>query len=169
MTEVTSQDVGINTDTLDTDSQNGWTWDDTWDTGASKKKSWVPKLLAEKNAAQREADELRAELESLKANSISKDNLDETLELLTEKKMVISSLDEDKIEEFNTLSQQNPNLKPSQIAKLMDVQMESSQPNRLSMPWNTPASLKKRQTLSDKSDEELRAWAIEELNALLGR
>ena len=48
--------------------------------------------------------------------------------------MVISSLDEDKIEEFNTLSQQNPNLKPSQIAKLMDVQMESSQPNRLSMP-----------------------------------
>ena len=171
MSEHDSQTAGTNADELDTNTQvNAPSDADTTDDGASKKKSWVPKILAEKNAAIKEAEDLRAELESLKANSISKDNLDATLELLNEEKNVLSNLDEDGLEKYNAMKEdaKYKSLRPNEIAQLMWVTRDSSQPNKLSIQWNTPASFKKKATIADASDEDLRAGAEEELRAMLG-
>ena len=47
--------------------------------------------------------------------------------------------------------------------------MQTSQTNKLSINWNTPASFKQHQTMADKSVDELRAGAEEELRAMLGQ
>ena len=171
MTEVTSQDAGINADTVDTetpvtDNQMG-------DDGATKKKSGVPKLLADKNAALQEVEALRQQLDELKSNSISKDNLEAEIELRAEEKNVLVNLDEEGLEKYNAMKEdaRYASLRPSEIAKLMDVQMETSNTtntNRLSISGTTPASIKKQKTLQEKSMEELRVGAEQELRELLG-
>jgi len=164
MSEVTSQDAGINADVLDVDTPVADNGADT----ASKKKTGVPKLLADKNAAIAQVESLQAEFDAYKANSVSKDNLGETLDLMKETNDVMSYIGEDKLEAYNSMKESNPNLRPWQIATLLGIQMDTSQPNKLSISWNTPASFKKKQTMADKSTDELRIGAEDELRAMLG-
>ena len=117
MSEVTSQDAGINADTLDIDTPVTNSWDDM----ASKKKTGVPKLLADKNAAMAQVESLQAEFDAYKANSVSKDNLGETLGLMNETNEVMGYIGEDKLDAYNSMKESNPNLRPSQIATLLGV------------------------------------------------
>ena len=107
MSEVTSQDAGINADVLDVDTPVTPGADT-----ASKKKTGVPKLLADKNAAIAQVESLQAEFDAYKANSVSKDNLGETLDLMKETNDVMSYIGEDKLEAYNSMKESNPNLRP---------------------------------------------------------
>lgn len=169
MSEVTSQDAGINADIGDVENQENLnTQDSSEDTASKKGKSGVPKILADKNAALREVEELRAENERLKNSTMDESKLEEALGRINERKEVISNLSEEQILEYNDMASQNPNLNPKQIARLIGAELEPKNSRLNSMPWQTPAQLRQKQTLQDKDDATITQWAENELREMLG-
>jgi len=169
MSEVMSQDAGINADAVDVENQDIFDTQDTWEETATKKgKSGVPKILADKNAALREVEELRAENERLRNSTMDESKLEEALGRINERKEVISNLDESQMTEYNEMASQNPNLSPKQIARLIGADLEPKNSRINSMPWHTPAQLRQKQTLQDKDDATITQGAESELRVMLG-
>ena len=169
MSEVTSQDAGINADAGDVENQANLDAQDTWEDTTSKKgKSNVPKILAEKNAALKEAEDLRAENERLKSSSMDETQLESMIGRINERKEVINNLSEDQITEYNEMASNNPNLSPTQVAKLIGAELEPKNSRINSIQWNTPSKLRQKQTLQDKDDAAITQGAEDELRAMLG-
>lgn len=173
MSEVMSQDAGINADVGDVNTQdvqdNVQDTQDTWEDTASKKgKSGVPKLLAEKNAAIKRAEELEAKLAEVQNQTLDETQLEQALGRINERKEVISNLDEEQMIEYNKTASDNPNLSPKQIAKLIGADLEPKNPRLTSMPWQTPSQLRQKQTLQDKDDATITQGAEQELREMLG-
>lgn len=176
MSEVTSQDTGINVDAGDVNSQevqdNVQDTKDNWEDTASKKakgkNSNIAKIFAEKNAAIKRAEELEAKLAEVQNQTLDETQLEQALGRINERKEVISNLDEDKMTEYNEMASEYPNLSPKQIAKLIGAEIEPKNPRLTSMPWQTPSQLRQKQTLQDKDDATITQGAEQELREMLG-
>jgi len=167
--EILSPDAGINADTLDEVETPEVAEPQEKPTKAAKS---FKKILSEKNAAVKRADEAEAKLAWLDFN-------EEKVEALIQKAIAVTQVNQiknnertefqsvywdEKLAEIEWVLQEHPTLSYSEAAKLkwLDVH-KTTNPNRLSFSGNTPATLKQHKTTKDLSDDELMVWMKEEL------
>lgn len=162
-----SQDAGTSADALDTSTIETTETPET-EEGAKKGKSGIPKILAAKNEAERKVAELEAKVADLEKRTYTDEEFEAQSIRIAERNQVFSMLEEDQIEAFNAMQEEYKDLSPKQIAKLMDIKIEPSKPNNMSIPGYTPASMKKAKGIEDKSREDLYRDAKKELQDMLG-
>lgn len=175
MTHTTSQTEGINSDEVEEEVIEETT-EDTQEssdneTMATKSKSNVPKILAEKNKWKAEAEKWKAEAES-------KEFSEEKAQAMINQAIASQKAQDSKMKERNHFSdtygeenlaavdavlEQYPDLPYDAAAKIADIGVtQTSNPNKYSFAWNTPASIKKAKTTQTLSDDELRASLVNE-------
>ena len=173
MTHETSQTEGTNSDVLDeevTEAQTEDTQTAANETTETKSKSNVPKILAEKNKWKAEAEKWKAEAESKefneeKANAMIQQAIaaQKASDFKSkERNNFLESYGEENVEAVENTLKDHPSLTYEQAATIAGIGVtQTSNPNRFSSAWNTPASIKQAKTTQTLSDDELRASLVD--------
>jgi len=174
--EIKSQDAGINADTVDeetieTEVEETQT-EESKDTKATTKgKSNVPKILAEKNKWKAEAEKWKAEAESKefseeKAQALIQQAIAESKMndlKANERNNFLETYWEENLEAVESTLEQHPSLTYEQAATIAGIGFtQPSNPNKYSVAWNTPSSIRKPKTVADISDDDLKAKLVAE-------
>ena len=148
MEEIMSQVEGINSnEQVEADSQET----------TKTSKSNVPKLLAEKNAAIKRAEEAEAKLsawldmDALTSKVIEQMKAKERQEvLIKEKNVFLEQFGEESLEKVEAIRTEHQSLSYQQAAKLAWIEgMSQTNPSRLSFSWTTPSEMRSKKSFSD--------------------
>ncbi len=170
--EIKSQDSGINEDTVNEeetqeetqteDTQEEGQWDDSKTT--TKGKSNVPKILAEKNKWKAEAEKWKKEAESKEFNEDKAQAMinqaiaaqKESDFKNKERNNFLESYWEENLEAVESTLKEHPSLTYDQAATIAGLGITApSNPNKYSIAWQTPSSIRKPKTVKTISDDEL--------------
>lgn len=130
----------------------------------NKWQSKAAKLLAQRNEARKEADELAARLEKLEWRFESED----TAKAEATKNDFKASYWDEALGKAEEVLNQHPSLSLEQAYQLAWGTLQKN-PTRFSTPWRAPAALRTEKSVAEMSTADLRAQADAELNAMLWR
>jgi len=128
----------------------------------NKWQSKAIKLLAQRNEARNEAEELKARLEALENRFSTQD----TAEIASIKNSFKASYWEDALNKAQEMQNQHSSLSLEQAYQLTGWTLQKN-PTRFSTPWRTPSDLTKATTTQDLSMNDLEAAAEAELRAMI--
>lgn len=157
----------VNPETEETGAEetNTQEWLPEWETNTENKwQSKAAKLLAQRNEARREADELKSRLDNLENRFKSEDEAKNQWI----KDSFKASYWEEALEQAESVLNQHSSLSIEQAYQLAGWTLQKN-PTRFSTPWRTPADINKDKWLNDLSIDELTAAADAELRWMLWR
>ena len=172
---ITSQTEGTNSDEVDEVTAEVQTEDTQEGNAETKATNNFKKILSEKNEYKREVEDLKAKLSTQefwedKVASMIQQAVaaSKAADLHTkERNHFLDSYGEEELAMVETTLESHPSLSYEQAAKISGINtFEASNPNKFSMPGQTPASIKQKKTIKDASDEDLMEWAAAELRAM---
>ena len=179
MTHETSQVEGINSNDVEEEVIDETTEDTQSESDnenkAAKGKSNVPKILAEKNKSKAEAEKWKAEAESKEFNEEkAQAMINQALAAQKatdfknqERNNFVESYGEENVEAVESVLQEHGTLSYEQAAVIAGIGVtQTSNPNKYSFAWNTPASIKKAKTTQTLSDDELRASIVDQFQEM---
>lgn len=172
---INSQAEGINSDIEDEVTEEVQNEDTQDGNSETKTTNNFKKILSEKNEWKTKAQELEAKLswqefwEDKVSDMIQQAVAASKAADLQEKERsnFLNAYSEEELAMVEATLKSHPSLSYDQAASISGINtIETSNPNRLSMWWNTPATIKQKKTIADKSDEDLLDWVRGELRAM---